>query len=181
VVGKQWNQNWSPYYGFPVSTYNIYRGDNSRNMQLIGTVSGNFSSYTDLNALPGFVYYMVEVINPNNCNPEGLKSGNFRSSVSNIVTNNILTGTNNLVSASIEVYPNPATDRLHITPVLKMKGEIILSVISATGQVVETLSMDADEINNGYVLLLDKMAPGIYNLQVKSTESAGSVRFIKTR
>jgi len=150
-------------------------------MQLIGTVSGNFSSYTDLNALPGFVYYMVEVINPNNCNPEGLKSGNFRSSVSNIVTNNILTGTNDLVPASIEVYPNPATDRMHVKPVLKMKGEIILSVISATGQVVETLSMDADEINNGYVLLLDKMAPGIYNLQVKSTESAGSVRFIKTR
>lgn len=180
-VGNTWNLNWSPYYGFPVSSYNIYRGDNSRNMQLIGTVSGNFTSYTDLNALPGFVYYMVEVINPNNCNPEGLKSGNFRSSVSNIVTNNILTDKNDPVSASLEVYPNPATDRLHIKPVLKMEGKIILSVISATGQVVETLSIDADEINNGYVLSLDKMVPGIYNLQVKSTVSLGSVRFIKTR
>lgn len=180
-VGNTWNLNWSPYYGFPVGSYNIYRGNNTRNMQLIGSVSGNFTSYTDLNALPGFVYYMVEVINPNNCNPEGLKSGNFRSSVSNIVTNNILTSKNDLIATSLEVYPNPATDRLHIKPVLKMKGEIILSVISATGQVVVTISLDADELNEGYVLLLNKMAPGIYNLQVKSAESIGSVRFIKTR
>ncbi len=180
-VGNTWNLDWSPYQGFPVSSYNIYRGSNTSNMQLIGTVSGNFTSYTDLNASPGFVYYMIEVINPNNCNPEGFKSGIYSSSVSNIVTNSILTGINDQGSANLEVYPNPATDRLHIKTALKIKGKIILSVISTTGQVVETLSMDADEINSGYVLMLDKMAPGIYNLQVKSTESIGSVRFIKTR
>lgn len=180
-VGNTWNLNWSPYLGFPVSSYNIYRGNNSRNMQLIGTVSGNFTSYTDLNALPGFVYYMVEVINPNNCNPAGLKSGIYSSSVSNIVTNSILSSKNDLVPAILDVYPNPATDRIQIKPALKMEGKIILSVISATGQVVEVLSLDADEINNGYVLMLDKLYPGIYNLQVKSTAAIGSVRFIKTR
>ncbi|MDO9258092.1 MAG: T9SS type A sorting domain-containing protein [Bacteroidales bacterium] len=180
-VGNTWNLNWSPYLGFPVSSYNIYRGNNSRNMQLIGTVSGNFTSYTDLNAQPGFVYYMVEVINPNNCNPEGLKSGIYSSSVSNIVTNSILSSKNDLVSASFDVYPNPATDRMQIKPAHKMEGKILLSVISATGQVVQVLSLDADEINNGYVLMLDKLYPGIYTLQVKSKEAIGSVRFIKTR
>jgi len=180
-VGNTWNLDWSPYFGFPVSSYNIYRGSNTGNMQLIGTVSGNFTSYTDLNALPGFVYYMVEVINPDNCNPEGLKAAVYSSSISNIVTNNILGLSKDQVSASIDVYPNPATDRLHIKPAMKVEGNVIISAISATGQVVKKITVDADEINKGYIFLLDKMAPGIYNLQVKSDESVGSVRFIKTR
>jgi hypothetical protein len=124
---------------------------------------------------------MIEVINPNTCNPEGLKSGIYNSSVSNIVTNNILSSKNELVPASFEIYPNPATDRLQIKSALKMDGKIILSVVSATGQVVKKITVDADEINKGYIFMLDKMAPGIYNLQVKSAESIGSVRFIKTR
>jgi hypothetical protein len=180
-VGNTWNLDWSPYFGFPVSSYNIYRGSNTGNMQLTGTVSGNFTSYTDLNALPGFVYYMVEVINPNNCNPEGLKAAVYSSSISNIVTNNILGLSKDQVSANIDVYPNPATDMVHIKPAMKMEGNVIISAISATGQVVKKITVDADEINKGYLFMLDKMVPGIYNLQVKSAESIGSVRFIKTR
>jgi len=180
-VGNTWNLNWSSYIGFPVSSYNIYRGSSIKDMQLIGTVSGNFTSYTDLSAQPGLVYYMVEVINPDNCNPDGLKVSVYNSSTSNIVTNSTLGLSKDYVSASLTVYPNPATDKLNFMPVIEMKGTIILSVISATGQVVETHIIDADEINDGYVLRIDKLAPGIYNLQINSAESNGSVRFIKTR
>ena len=37
------------YEGYQVSDYLIYRGNSGSNMSMIGMISGNLSSFTDLN------------------------------------------------------------------------------------------------------------------------------------
>ncbi|MBK9359523.1 MAG: T9SS type A sorting domain-containing protein [Bacteroidales bacterium] len=150
-------------------------------MQLLGTVSGNFTSYTDLNAQPGVVYYMVEVINPNDCNPEGLKSGKYNSSISNIATNNSLGIDNKLQLTSLTAYPNPATDKIKVISGDFQKENFVLSVVNSMGSVVFIREISGSELSNGYELATDDLSPGLYTIQATGSESAGAVRFIRKK
>ena len=69
-----WNLIWEHYEGFEVPTYYIYRGTNSKNLQIIGSTSGSSSQYTDFTAPVGFVFYQIEVVCPTVCNYSDLKS-----------------------------------------------------------------------------------------------------------
>jgi hypothetical protein len=180
-VGNIWNLFWTPYLGFPVISYNIYRGSDPDNMQLIGTVSGNFSTYTDLNAEPGIVYYMIEVINPNNCNPAGEKSAGYSSSTSNIETNKSLGVEDKPLTDNLSIYPNPATDKVTIKSGLVITGKIVLSIINSNGNSVKSIAINANDLSQGYDLLIDGLAPGLYTVLVRGTELTGMEKFIKTR
>jgi hypothetical protein len=180
-VGNIWNLFWTPYLGFPVISYNIYRGSDPDNMQLIGTVSGNFSTYTDLNAPTGFVFYMIEVINPNNCNPTGTKFAGYSSSTSNIETNKTLGIEDKPLSANLSVYPNPSTDKVTIKSGLVIKGKIVLSIVNSNGNPIKSIAINANDLSQGFVLFTDGLAPGLYTVLVRGTELIGSVKFIKTR
>ncbi|NTW25073.1 MAG: T9SS type A sorting domain-containing protein, partial [Lentimicrobium sp.] len=178
-VGNSWNLNWSPYLGFPVSSYNIYRGSADQGMELIGTVSGNFSSYTDLNAQPGDIYYMVEVLNPNNCNPDFNRSVNYSSSTSNIASSVVLGVASGLKTSGFSVYPNPASGFITVKPAEMVTDNVILSLISSSGLVIETRTIDKNSLNSGYKLNTDNLASGVYTLRFANRELNGSVRFIK--
>gem|GEM_PF-6395672 len=68
-MGNTWNLIWEPYQGFVVSSYNIYRGTTPNQLQLIGTISGVNTQFTDLTPSAGYLYYQVEVVAPYACNP----------------------------------------------------------------------------------------------------------------
>jgi hypothetical protein len=179
-VGNSWNLGWNPYLGFPVSSYNIYRGSNPAEMLLLGTVSGNFTSYTDLNAQPGFVYYMIEVINPGgSCNPDGLKSGDYSSSTSNIATNNTLGIQDMTPSAGLTVYPNPASGKIKLETTGDLQGEVVVTIFSSLGTLVDIIRLDSEDLVGGYELTVQNLQPGIYTLRVTDLKSAGSVRFVR--
>ena len=150
-------------------------------MQLIGTVSGNFSSYTDLNAQTGFVYYMIEVINPNNCNPAGGKFAGYGSSISNIETNNTSGLEDKRLSANLSVYPNPATDKISIRSTEMIKGKTVLSVVNSIGKVIESVELEANDLSQGYSLDTEGLSPGLYTILLRGAEVAGSAKFIKSR
>ena len=57
-----WNLVWTKYEGRDVSQYRILRGSDINKMTLIGEVSGNMNTYTDLTANDGVNYYAVEVV-----------------------------------------------------------------------------------------------------------------------
>ncbi len=61
-VGNTWNLMWSDYHGALLLTYNIYRGSTSDNLQLLASVSGGITQYTDLNAPAGDITYQIEAI-----------------------------------------------------------------------------------------------------------------------
>lgn len=180
-VGNIWNLFWTPYLGFPVISYNIYRGSDPLNMQLIGTVSGNFSTYTDLNAPTGFVYYMIEVINPNNCTPASGKSNGYSSSVSNIETNKTLGVEDKQLSANLLVYPNPATDKITIKSAVMLNGKIVLSIANSMGIIIKSIELQSNDLSRGYILLTKDLSPGLYTVLVRGTELSGSVKFTKIR
>ena len=82
------NLNWTQYQGLDVSSYLIYRGETMLSMEMIGYVSGNQTSYTDLNSPIGTSIYQVGVITQScySMNSDTLKSNtiqNFNSQGNN--------------------------------------------------------------------------------------------------
>ena len=53
------NLDWDQYEGFEVSSYMVFRGESVENLSFIGFVSGNQTSYTDLNPPTGTSIYQV--------------------------------------------------------------------------------------------------------------------------
>jgi hypothetical protein len=111
-MGNTWNLIWQPYEGFIVNTYNIYRGTSPTQMQLLGTISGANTQYTDLNPPSGYVYYQVEVVAPYMCIPRS-KSG-YQSSRSNIASNATIAVEDYVNNGSFQIYPNPTQDMIHV-------------------------------------------------------------------
>ena len=64
-VNEEVNLIWNSYEGFQVSNYLIYRGTSNSNMTMIGVISGNNNSYTDINPPTGFLLYQIRVFAQN--------------------------------------------------------------------------------------------------------------------
>jgi len=64
-VNGEVNLIWNSYEGYQVSSYLIYRGNSSSNMNMIGTTAGNNSSYTDLTPPTGFLQYQIRAFAQN--------------------------------------------------------------------------------------------------------------------
>jgi len=94
-VGNSWNLIWEPYEGFEVNTYNVYRSISRSDFELIASLSGINTQYTDLEAPSGSVFYKVEAVSDYPCNP--LKS--YNSSVSNIASH--ILSNNNIPSLCV--------------------------------------------------------------------------------
>lgn len=59
-AGNGWNVTWSQYEGATIETYRILRGTTSNNLTVIAEISGNNTSYSDLNAPAGILYYALD-------------------------------------------------------------------------------------------------------------------------
>lgn len=65
-AGSSWNLIWGKYEGGTIPQYRILRGPSPEALEVIATVSGNMTSYTDFTApTSGALYYAVETeLNP---------------------------------------------------------------------------------------------------------------------
>jgi hypothetical protein len=135
-VGTTWNLIWEQYEGFTVSSYKIYRGTTPDTLQLIGTVLGGNTQYSDLTPPAGYIFYQIEVVSPNNCNPS--KSYNF--SRSNIATNKPAgIDESNNASGKFSIYPNPAKEKL-IIGFTAISGKYpLLEIYSLDGQLLRKI------------------------------------------
>lgn len=59
-AGNGWNVAWSQYEGATIETYRILRGTTPNNLTVIAEISGNNTSYSDLNAPAGILYYALD-------------------------------------------------------------------------------------------------------------------------
>ena len=99
-IGNQWNLVWTEYEGTDYTTYIIYRGTNSSNMQQIDVLAaGGNTTYTDENAPEGEVYYQVGIVMSSPCNTSKSSS----DILSNIATNsgNVGIQDNNLSNINV--------------------------------------------------------------------------------
>ncbi|NTW31659.1 MAG: T9SS type A sorting domain-containing protein [Bacteroidetes bacterium] len=167
-MGTTWNLDWEPYEGFIVSSYRILRGTSPDSLQLIGTTSGGSTQFSDFTSPAGYIYYQVEVVSPNFCNP----SKSYSSSRSNIATNNpngIYENTN--TSDLFSFYPNPATDKIQVF--VKQKSGI--EIMNAVGQMLKSINA----IDNNSNIDISGFARGIYYIKVKSVNGIIVKKFIK--
>ena len=60
-AGSSWNLIWGKYEGGTIPQYRILRGSSPESLEVIATISGNMTSYTDFTApASGALYYAVE-------------------------------------------------------------------------------------------------------------------------
>lgn len=118
-----WNLNWTAYEGVNYQTYYIYRRIGNGQLELIDSIASNYSSWTDLNAPSGSIYYQIEILT-NGCNPTKSSYSSIRS---NLVSNkNVgLSHINNNII--VNIYPNPAKNKtLILTENISGKTNVIL-------------------------------------------------------
>lgn len=75
------------------------------------------------------------------------------------------------------LYPNPAEDYLKLK-ISDFDGKATLSVFDATGKMVVQKQLNLTK-NNPYTLDLDKLAPGVYSLQLQQANKMYQESFIK--
>jgi len=172
-MGNVWNLIWEPYQGFTVSTYRIYRGTDANNMQQIGTTSGGSTQYSDLTPPTGYVYYQVEIISPQQCNP----TKSINSSRSNVATNNpssIYNNSNNDISFSI--FPNPVNDKISVKCINIFPKDTYISICNMQGKEVVNLEFKNQSNIN---IDVNSLSSGIYFLKVITEQNLAIQKFVK--
>jgi hypothetical protein len=159
-VGNSWNLIWSHYEGLNFGSYRIYRGTSLSNMALLTTIQSNLNSYTDLTPPTGPVFYQIEVVNPNNCDPT--KALNYSVSRSNIVNNGINSLSEEILS-TVNVYPNPTNDNFTIDVSNDLLGKNyqiadFAGRVIAQGKINSLIQIiDLQDVSNGsYLLQIDQ-------------------------
>lgn len=167
-VGGAWNLIWSHYEGLTFGSYNIYRGTDPTNISLLTTIQSNLNSYTDLTPPVGPVYYQIEIVNPNSCDPT--KVVNYSVSKSNIVNNGV-NEINTLTNSTVMVYPNPTMDDLTITSTDALYDEYIIFDPQGRKVLSGTLTGTTTQLD------LSRLARGNYMLQIG--ENKTPIKLIK--
>lgn len=123
-AGNGWNVTWSQYEGASIETYRILRGSSPDNLAVIAEVSGNATSYSDLNAPAGTLYYALDfdAKYENNWNPMKAYAQSRANSIqvrSNIVSTEgaaqVIFAEDILVRSVEEPVLSPEQTSIHLT------------------------------------------------------------------
>ena len=178
-LGKTWNLIWEPYQGFTVSSYYIYRGSDTTKLEMIGSTSASSTQYSDLNPPDSTVYYQVEIIGPNDCNPfvgSKKKSIKYNTSRSNIVSNEVVSGINDFGTKNpIEIYPNPSSESIFIKFNYNQNQSKIIEVYNFQGKLIKRINLTSSltEVD------IRNFENGIYFLKAENDNKAVIGKFIK--
>jgi hypothetical protein len=168
-VNFDWNLIWTSYIGFEYSSYKIMRKTDSGDYVQIATVSASFNSFTDLNAPPGEVSYMIKIEHPDGCDP-ATRDGAYSGVYSNVASNTLVSVTEGKVS-DFGIYPNPADKQLNISFGKNISGMAKLKISDPTGRVV--YSDEISDVRPGQVHTVNSSSfnEGMYLLQMISGEN----------
>ncbi len=177
-IGNSWNLIWSAYEGLDISTYKLYKGTSADNMTFLTDIAGTLTSYTDQNSTEGDVFYQIEMILEDACNPEvakpllkSTKAGSFYSSTKSNIANsaNASTDINKIIEDKNFIYPNPVENTLYFKNSKALNEFEIYSIQGALiKQGVLNTSIDVSNLQSG-----------LYHIRVKNDEKWESFRFIK--
>jgi|WetSurMetagenome_2_1015567.scaffolds.fasta_scaffold47844_2 photosystem II stability/assembly factor-like uncharacterized protein len=157
-VGSTINLIWEPYQGADVFTYNLYRKVATGNPELIASVSGSNTQYTDMTPPSGELTYLVEAMLNAECS---LKSGGT-SSLSNLARLSAYPYgiDDDGVPDDLRIHDNPANG--HFTLHDGILPDIAsISLVSMNGKLVAAW-------HNPSISTFDvsTLAPGLYFLKI---------------
>jgi PKD repeat protein len=154
-----WNLIWSPYEGIPFSTYYIYRGTTGDNLVLLDSLSGSFTTYTDINPPLGPLYYAIEIVSEAGCNPG--RDGEYDRSRSNVQYNGVV-GLEENNETGISIYPNPARDILNIH-LEENNVDALIVIYDAQGKKIVSKRIHRENT----AIDLEDLDPGIYIIRLE--------------
>ena len=171
-VGQTWNLIWSHYEGIEFGSYNIYRGTNQDDLTLLTTIASNLNSYTDLTPPAGLLYYQIEVVNEDGCDP----TRSYSSSKSNIVNNNEpdVSIMEEQANWSVSLYPNPANEYV----LLDFQGGVsVVSVVvvDIQGRILYSGNVEGQSAS----LDIKNYQSGVYFIRVSQGDKKYDLRFVK--
>jgi type IX secretion system substrate protein len=172
-MNNSWNLTWDAYEGFTFASYYIYRGPAPDSMALMATIASNLYSYTDLTP-PPVVYYAIEVVNPNGCNPSARMESSSSTSMSNIFNPVFTTGINEADELNnVSIFPNPANSVLNIKFNSAKNYEVIVSNVLGEEIYHQPISNSTQTTIN-----ISQLSNGVYFYQLKNDKETMQGKFI---
>ena len=167
-LSNSWNLVWNHYQGRPSSTYQIYRGLDSSQMQLLTQLPSSIHSYTDFSAPSGNVYYQIKVIFSDSCTqspnaPVVLTASSNLTNTSNAGGIGFETHVKEIGSISVFPNPNKGSFNLKFTNIKEGRSEIEL--FDVTGKRIYFSQFDIISGVNQKVNLLG-LAKGMYFIRI---------------
>jgi hypothetical protein len=167
------NLLWDQYEGFDFSTFYIYRIVEDTE-QLLDSLPGDETSYTDLNPPAGDVFYQIEVVHPEGC--QATRAVNHNSSRSNrsmaapggddeeeedISVRENISGIN-----SLKVYPNPVKNNLYISARIEQNLNSQVYLMDMHGRIIfnQEIKSESGVISTSFDTTT--LAPGVYFVRI---------------
>jgi hypothetical protein len=148
-------QNATAKYPWNGSLTVVASGGTGRLTYTLDTLSQDDGLFTNLS--PGS--YKVTVIDQNACGPD----------TSSILTISDATDIPGLVQGTIRMYPNPARDNLIIEFGEEVTKDVLIEIMSMTGQVVFKVKLNKDVLRDGrYTFDLASQPRGVYLLKINN-------------
>lgn len=168
--------DWDAYIGREISGYDIFRVDenDSTVFNLIDSVSAFTLNYLDTDDFSGYtdhdIEYYVEAVTVNPCfasrafNQNASRSNHTRVAGLAIIIDTTGFGDELSIEELIQVYPNPANDRLNI----RVSGHDVSFQAVLTNQVGQTIKQL--DINRAVSISTTELQQGVYFLRMTNSD-----------
>lgn len=83
------------------------------------------------------------------------------------------------VSNEVNVFPNPANDKVHIQFSTSMSEDVIIRLVDLTGRQIQSAIMTTEAGENTFAFDVMQLPKGIYLMELNSAENRAVKRFVK--
>lgn len=170
-TGNNRQLSWTNYEGINVTSYEIYRKfPADLNFQLLTTIAGNLTTFTDINPAQANADYRIEIVLPQNCNSSDRAA--YGKSKSNVGSNQGILPAwsgvgiqSNIAISQLIVYPNPSTGIINLEWESATNGLLSIKMINTLGQAIYT-NIKQSNFGKNKIELETNLAKGIYLLEI---------------
>jgi hypothetical protein len=168
---------WNAYEGYPVGTYNIYRGAHEDSLILINSVPAQIgvNTYTDFPAPIDSLFYQIVFEFPEgyNCNSTAGRGilAQRRKSTSNVGTNFQINGPGSGINENelfeVSIYPNPNDGNFSIQlESLLLQKYVGIKIFDALGKLIKEKELGGFSGTRTVNVNLEAEAKGVYFIQI---------------
>lgn len=139
-----WNLYWGKYEGRQITSYRILRGSTPETLECISEVSGNITSYSDINAPETEGYYAVEILLDDN---SSTRAGSVLRSRSNVVSIAEIAGVDSVedeTSGKLKASETSSRDGVEISGIIADEYHpAIIRIYNVAGQLITSHTANA--------------------------------------